>query len=682
MRIRLVLFLFLFSSVEIFSQPGKLGNLTVNTNTILNSYSPVTANITSGTNTINVLAQSSLLHLCPGDLIMIYQAQGATISNTNTSYYGNITSYNNAGLYEFIYVKSVSGNVIVTTNSITNNYSTNGMTQVVKVPLYVSLTVNPGAKIFAKKWNDTIVASVRYRFGGIVAIHAINLVNNGTITADGAGFRGGVADTINYGLTYSSFSQYTSSNVIEGGEKGESIAGYQQEYDLLGGRYGRGAPANGGGGGNGWNSGGGGGANANNGNIWTGQGVMSNTVIGSAAWALDPGYIANGNTLTNSSGGGRGGYSVGFYTLNPITVGPNNSSWGADGRKEVGGLGGRPLTNINPGNRIYFGGGGGAGDDNNNGTKNGGNGGGIVYLLGLLGINGTGVISANGENGGDSKNAGLDAVSGAGAGGSIVFISGGLIANTQTVTAIGGRGGNQYITASEFEGPGGGGGGGFICSTIGPVVNTNVSGGANGITTSTIMTAFPANGATAAASGQSIIYPISNVYFDINSVLSLTANTPVCSGSTLNLGVSTINGASYLWNGPSSYSSNIQNPVINNVVMSATGTYTLTLSVAGCPNLSNSINVVISDCTGVPEFGNKASNVSVFPNPTRHQFSIELNDNSEFEIKIYNAIGQLVYTQTQCKGKTIINSEGFSEGLYHAVIKSGNSAVYKKIVKE
>jgi hypothetical protein len=45
----------------------------------------------------------------------------------------------------------------------------------------------------------------------------------------------------------------------------------------LGGRYGRGAPANGGGGGNSHNAGGGGGANGNNnnGNTWHGQGVMS-----------------------------------------------------------------------------------------------------------------------------------------------------------------------------------------------------------------------------------------------------------------------------------------------------------------------------------------------------------------------------------------------------------------------
>lgn len=680
MKIKSILSGLLITGLSVFSQPGKLGNLTVNTNMLLNSYCPVTSNITAGTNTINVLAQSSMLNLCPGDLIMIYQAQGAIISNTNTINYGDVTAYNSAGFYEFQYVKSVSGNVIVTTNTISNNYTSAGKVQVIKVPLYINLTVNPGFKILAKNWKDTVVSSVRYRFGGVTAIHAISVINNGTITATGAGFRGGVADTINYGFNYSSFSGFTSTVVANGGEKGESIAGFQQEYDLIGGRYGRGAAANGGGGGNGWNSGGGGGANASNGNLWTGQGVMSNTVTGSAAWLLDPGYMANSNALTNSSGGGRGGYSVGFNSLNPIMVGPNNSSWGADGRKEVGGLGGRPLTNINSSNRIYFGGGGGAGDDNDNCTKSGGNGGGIVYVIAPNGITGSGIISSDGNNGGDSKNAGLDAVSGAGAGGSVVIISG-FVSITQTLTAIGGRGGNQFISSAEFEGPGGGGSGGFVSSTFGPVTS-NVAGGANGTTNATLMTAFPANGATAAASGQSVINYVPNVYFDINSVVTLTANTPVCSGSTLNLGVSSISGATYSWNGPNTYSSNVQNPVINNVVMASSGIYTVTVSVPGCISLSNSINVVITDCTGVPEFGKDENFVNVYPNPTNESFVIQLKDKLDFEIEIYNAIGQLVIRKTSKQGMLEIDAKYLNAGVYYALISSGEKTYSKKLIKE
>ncbi len=751
MRLKFILSVFLFLAIQLFSQPGKLGNLTVNANMIVNSYCPVTSNISAGTNSVTVLAQSTMLNLCPGDLIMIYQAQGATISNTNSVNYGSVTANNNSGMYEFNYVKSVSGNVIVTTNSIVNNYTATGMVQVIKVPLYITLSINSGFKILARNWKDTVVSTVRYRFGGVTAIHAINIINNGTITASGAGFRGGVADTINYGFNYTSFSAYTSSLVTNGGEKGESIAGFQQEYDLLGGRYGRGAASNGGGGGNGWNSGGGGGANANNGNTWTGQGVMSNSVTGSTAWTLDPGYISNGNSLTNSSGGGRGGYSVGFSSLNPTIVGPNNGSWGADGRKEVGGLGGRPLTNINPVNRIYFGGGGGAGDDNNNCTKNGGNGGGIVYIYAPSGISGNGIISSNGENGGDSKNAGLDATSGAGAGGSVLLISG-FISTTQTVTAIGGRGGNQVISSSEFEGPGGGGGGGYIASTFGPLT-TNVSGGANGTTNSSLMSAFPANGATAAANGQFAVTAIPFISYDSNSILNLTTNSPICAGNNLNLNVSSLSGAVYSWAGPNGFSSIQQNPVILNAQTVASGVYSLAVAVAGCSSLSatipvtvypnpvisvsgssiictgtsatlsasgastytwngtinspmiiltptinsiytvngtningctstTTVQVFVDDCLGINEVNSGLLNVQIYPNPASFYLQIENSNKSEFNIMLYNSLGQLVFAKNNNLNSLKLDVKSYPKGIYYVVIVSGRNKVNQKIVLE
>ena len=82
---------------------------------------------------------------------------------------------------------------------------------------------------------------------------------------------------------------YRSSSANDGGEKGEGIAGYQADYEAagMGGRYSRGAPANGGGGGNGHNAAGGGGANGNNGQPWTGAGVMDPEPLYLAAWKLD-----------------------------------------------------------------------------------------------------------------------------------------------------------------------------------------------------------------------------------------------------------------------------------------------------------------------------------------------------------------------------------------------------------
>jgi gliding motility-associated-like protein len=566
------------------SQPGKDGTLTVSSTTqVINKYCPVTSSISSGANTVAIIS-STFLPLCPGDLIMVYQAQGATINTTNTSSYGDITAYNSAGLYEFKYIQSVSGNTITTQTTFTNSYSAAGKTQVIKVPQYTTLTINVGSTILARPWKDTTVSSVVYRLGGLIVIHAANIVNNGTITCDGSGFRGGTifynsSSSLNLGVT-----AFTSTNSTQGGEKGESITGSQTDYDANGGRYCMGAPSNGGGGGNAHNSGGGGGANGFNGNTWTGQGVMivdANNPL--TAWSLSSGYTANSNALTNSSGGGHAGYSYGGSNQNALSVGPGNTLWSGDYRREVGGIGGHPLTNINAETRIYFGGGGGGPEANNNASNSGSNGGGIVYLIATSGISGSGLISSEGNTAGNANGCSCDGAPGAGAGGSII-IKTPTIPATQTVSVKGGKGGDQNTLnppgsqSVESEGPGGGGGGGFAAISAGAIVPV-ITGGMNGSSASGAVTEFPFNGATSGATGETGSVTTSFISFTPVATVTLSNNGPLCAGATLILNsTSTV----IAWSGPNSFTSSVQNPTISNVSTSATGIYTTSISGGGC----------------------------------------------------------------------------------------------------
>ncbi len=57
-------------------------------------------------------------------------------------------------------------------------------------------------------------------------------------------------------------------------------------------------------------------------------------------------------------------------------------------------------------------------------------------------------------------------------------------------------------------------------------------------------------------------------------IVTATGNTPVCSEDNLLLNCN-FNGANYLWQGPNGYTSNEQNPVINNIALTDAGTYTL-----------------------------------------------------------------------------------------------------------
>jgi large repetitive protein len=474
--------------------PGKDGDVTVSgTGVVVNSYWAVSGSAAAGSPSITtILAPTGL---AVGDLVMIYQAQGATINATTTAVnYGAVTALNSAGRYEFQTVASVSGGTITfatyagTCTGLRFGYAGTAGAQVVRVPQFRDLVVNAGNSVVASPWNGST--------GGIVALTVSrNFTLNGSISANAAGFRGGAVDNAASAL---GITTYATTNPAEGGEKGESIAGYQAT--IAGGQYGRGAPANGGGGGNAHNGGGGGGANGLSGNAWVaGRGRPSTTGTGwAAAWNLEG---AGMTSTTNEPGGGRGGYTFGVADGDALTQGPGNAVWGGDNRQQAGGLGGRPLT-FNRLNRVYFGGGGGAGDGNNNSVGGGGKGGGLIFLQTSstsATVTGSGIVSADGAMGANTNNSQNDAPGGGGGGGTILAQL--TSAATLVFRANGGAGGNQLITSIENEGAGGGGGGGVIAVTAGLGART-ANGGIHGTTGSAGVTEFPPNGATQGNTGQ------------------------------------------------------------------------------------------------------------------------------------------------------------------------------------
>jgi gliding motility-associated-like protein len=547
----LLTFLMLVISLSINAQRGIHIPYTVSaSNTILNSYTTLNSDAASGNTSINVADNllntnyfSSVGVLSPGDLILIIQMKGVNLNGTAVSVGGGhflgtpldgtlgaISSYNNCGNWEYAEVTGVSGtNTIHLRCGLTFDYTSSGIVQVIRVPRFESLTINAGASVTAASWNGSQ--------GGIVAIEVEgNTIINGTINVTGIGFRGGIRDntTSNFG------GQMAGTNAIEGGAKGESIAGYDASYATWGGMYGRAAFANGGGGGTSHNSGGGGGANAAS--IAWNEGLGNPASGYNAAWNLETGvnmvatYNSSLSSSTTSGGGGRGGYTHSNSNQDALALGPNQGTWGADTRRIQGGLGGRPMDYS--GGRLYMAGGGGAGEMNDNDGGSGGNGGGMVLLECYGNISGSGSIQANGQDGQDSDNsspafgdfAGNDGAGGGGAGGTVLARAAGTITGI-SVSANGGAGGDNVMTAGSFGtinstfGPGGGGGGGFISTTT-TAVSRTANGGINGVTNSPQLTEFPPNGATAGSAGLT----------QTSTTYNITVNNPsICSGNTATL---------------------------------------------------------------------------------------------------------------------------------------------------
>lgn len=556
-----------------WANPGEDGNITITASgQVINAYAPLATAVTAGSTTLRVADVANLAlpassgvavgnrPLGAGDLLMVYQPQGASIDTTIDSSpaagaadYGGVTAYGGAGLWEFVYVASVDTAAtpdiinIATTSTcggLANAYSIGGTgvaaAMVIRVPQYRNLTINAGASVVAGEWDGST--------GGVVAAHVAGtttdgvLTVNGQINVSGQGFRGGIDPARTTTVDGTTALVCTDASGA-GGQKGEGIAGSWAA--LSGGSSCRGAPANGGGGADGHNSGGGGGANGcarDGGGIncavsWTGTGIPDRGTSNAYddSWNLE----AAGFATSSSSGGGRGGYTWGGADIDENTSAPGAGGSGGDSRRNVGGFGGRSLLRQPGGSsseqpRFYFGGGGGAGDANNNEYPAGGDGGGLVFVIARR-LAGSGSILANGAQGQDDDDAvpsGItpapdtccgDAPGGGGAGGSVVLVVNTGGSSTVTVQANGGRGGNQTAVnnpGNESEGGGGGGGGGVVAITTGLSTGTrSASAGVNGTTVATAVNnqagvgqscpgatcGFPPNGATGGAAGETAV---------------------------------------------------------------------------------------------------------------------------------------------------------------------------------
>ena len=409
---------------------------------VINSYHNVTGIINYGTYnsySYSGITLESIAGLSTGDRVLIIQMKGATISSTDNSSFGNVTSIGNAGKYEFSSICGFLNNTIVLSNHLLHSYDVSGV-QVVKVPVFTDVTVN--GTLRATEWDPVSET------GGVIAFEASGTVTlNASISADSAGFKGGglfvnTTDRCGEETAYYYSQAQSSGTNLGGSPKGEGIAYYISNRE-----YGRGRQSNGGGGANVDNTGGGGGSNYGTGGN---GGEKSNS------------FFCSANTV------GLGGITLNSFGY-PASV-----------------------TATSTNNKIFLGGGGGSGEMNNiySGTTGagtpGGDGGGIVFIKASTLIGNGYTISANGAQGVNpvlpvKTEAAGDGGGGGGAGG-VVLLNVNNFSGSLTVQARGANGSNAGFQ-DQCPGPGGGGGGGVIWSsgTLPGTVTTNVSGGASGI---------------------------------------------------------------------------------------------------------------------------------------------------------------------------------------------------------
>ena len=89
-----------------------------------------------------------------------------------------------------------------------------------------------------------------------------------------------------------------------------------------------------------------------------------------------------------------------------------------------------------------------------------------------------------------------------------------------------------------------------------------------------------------------------NLSFTVNALADLVVTSspnPVCSGSSVQLGTSTIAGATYAWTGPNGYTATVANPTIPNATSAFSGTYTVVCTLPNNCTNTGSVELTVND---------------------------------------------------------------------------------------
>jgi hypothetical protein len=157
---------------------------------------------------------------------------------------------------------------------------------------------------------------------------------------------------------------------------------------------------------------------------------------------------------------------------------------------------------------------------------------------------------------------------------------------------------------------------------------------------------------------------------------SSTACTSSTGGTTLTLTGSPAGGA---YSGPG-VTGNQFNPQATSGVYNAV--YTYTSSTNGCVNTS-SFAITVNVCTGVEAVKVDVNgNLQIIPNPNNGVFTIKSDLLENYDVIIYNSLGQLVGSFRPTMKETSVDLSLYGKGVYSVIFKSNDSFKTVKVIIE
>lgn len=145
--------------------------------------------------------------------------------------------------------------------------------------------------------------------------------------------------------------------------------------------------------------------------------------------------------------------------------------------------------------------------------------------------------------------------------------------------------------------------------------------------------------------------------------ITVTAASPVCSGSQIRLDANFINGATYSWSGPNDFNSTRYNPVINQADTVMSGDYIVTATLSGCSSVPVTTSVVVAPTPLVP---------AIFTDPaicldkpgSMLDFSIDIATATNGAFYSWFGPDGQIGAELASRDFELANLEFFSEGIY------------------
>ena len=165
-------------------------------------------------------------------------------------------------------------------------------------------------------------------------------------------------------------------------------------------------------------------------------------------------------------------------------------------------------------------------------------------------------------------------------------------------------------------------------------------------------------------------------YYTVNvnalpSVSLSSSSKTVCAGQSATL---TGSGAlSYVWSTTETNPSIVVNPTIST-------SYTVTGTDAnGCSNTVIMLQSV-SECVGIENHLTSSINLLIYPNPNTGKFTVE--SPQQVNIQVFDMVGKRILEQRLDAGKTELDLEAFSKGLYLLKVLNGQHSENYRIIKQ